>query len=196
MVYVVGTKAGRPVQQGALFNPNSSASFANQVEGDLLLYNISMLAPAEPITGGGIVGTFRIYPLSAGQTQIAFNQAEMTRAIFEEQNGQRVGVGAEALAFLPVLLELSITGETVEEPSEATATPMPTETPGIISQDVPTEVPTLVNVTAAPRTPSPDEAIAVPDTRDDSLLLYVGIAISIMGGIGLFIVFVIMRRKR
>lgn len=193
MIYIVGTKAGSPVQQGSLFNPNSSVSFYNRIEGGLLFYSISMLAPAEPVTGDGIAGTIRIYPLQAGQTQLTFNQAEMSHALFEMRDGQRVGVGAESLAFTAVLLELSITGETVEEPSEATATPLPTETPGIATQDFPTEVPTLVNVTAAPRTPEPNEPIAV---SDDSLLLYLAIALVAVGGIGAGIIFWMMRRKK
>jgi hypothetical protein len=154
LLYVVGTVSGQPIQQGPFFDPGSSVVVRNGVQDNLLVYTISLLAPADPASGGGVVGTFRIYPLGPGTTQLLFSRAELDKAIFEERDGQRVGVGAEALPFTPVLLELTISGDPVPPPSEATATPLPTETfvpqPGEVG---PTPEPTLVNVTAAPRPP-------------------------------------------
>jgi cohesin domain-containing protein len=200
MVYVIGTKAGSPVSQGALFDSNASAVIRNEVQGDTLLYTLSMLAPADPVSGSGIVGTLRIYPLAPGQTQLTFSRGELDKAIFEDRDGQRVGVGSEQLPFTPVLLDLTITGGKVEPPSEATATPPPTETlPPQPTVEVPTEIPTLVNVTAAPRTPEPLATLEAPTASTDSrssLPLILAIAVMLVGGTGTIVAFVLMRRRK
>jgi hypothetical protein len=200
MIYIFGTKAGSPITQGSLFNPGASTVIRNAVENDTVLYTLSMLAPADPVSGGGIVGTLRIYPLAPGATQLTFSRGELSKAIFEIQNGQRVGVGSEQLTFTPVLLDLTISGAKVEPPSEATATPPPTETPvPQAAENFPTEIPTLVNATAAPRTP---EALATQPIPVDnpgsgsSSVLIIAIIAMVVGALGTAAAVIIARRRR
>jgi hypothetical protein len=200
MIYVMGTKSGSPITQGILFNPGASAVIRNEVKEGLVFYTLSMLTPAEPINGSGVIGTLRIYPLAPGQTQLTFSRGELSKAIFEVRDGQRVGVGSEELAFTPVLLDLIISGQAVEPPSEATATPLPTETPIAAAAGIfPTEEPTLVNVTAAPRTPEILATLEVPtaDTGSrSSLPLILAIVVMLIGGIGTVITLMLIRRRK
>lgn len=199
MIYVMGTRSGSPVSQGALFDPASSAVIRNEVQDGLVFYTTSLLAPAEPVNGSGVIGTLRIYPLAPGQTQLIFSRGQLSKAIFEVRDGQRVGVGSEALPFTPVLLDLSISGQAVEPPSEATATPLPTDTPIPAADIFPTQEPTLVNVTATPRTPEPLATLEVPTASIDfrsQLPLILAIIVMMIGAVGTVVTFVLIRRRK
>lgn len=199
MIYVMGTRSGSPVSQGALFDPASSAVIRNEVQDGLVFYTTSMLAPAKPVNGSGVIGTLRIYPLAPGQTQLIFSRGQLSKAIFEVRDGQRVGVGSEALPFTPVLLDLSVSGQAVEPPSEATATPLPTDTPIPAADIFPTQEPTLVNMTAAPRTPEPLVTLEVPTASNDSrsqLPLILAIIVMMIGAVGTVITFVLIQRRK
>jgi hypothetical protein len=200
MIYVTGTKSGSPVVQGTFFNPDASAVIRNEVQESLVFYTLSMLAPAEPINGSGIIGTLRIFPLAPGQTQLTFSRGELSKAIFDVRDGQRVGVGSEELAFTPVLLDLIISGQAVEPPSEASATPLPTDTPIPAAAGIfPTEEPTLVNVTAARRTSETIATLEVPTVSTESrspLPLILAITVMLIGGIGTVITLTRIRRRK
>jgi hypothetical protein len=200
MIYVMRTRSGSPVSQGALFDPASSAVIRNEVQDGLVFYTTSMLAPAQPVNGSGVIGTLRIYPLAPGQTQLIFSRGQLSKAIFEIRDGQRIGIGSEVLPFTPVLLDLSISGQAVKPPSEATATPLPTDTPIPAAADIfPTEEPTLVNLTAAPRTPEPLITVEVPTASNDSrsqLPLILAIIVMMIGAVGTVVTLVLMRRRK
>jgi hypothetical protein len=76
-LYVIGTKSGMPVRPGSMFAPETSVVVFNLVEQQRVRYTISEVAPAKPVTGSGVIGTFRVYPLSAGTTTLTFRQAEL-----------------------------------------------------------------------------------------------------------------------
>jgi hypothetical protein len=197
LLYVVGTKAGSPIQQGALFTPGLSVVMRNFVESDTLIYTISQLAPADPISGGGVVGTFRIYPLAPGMTQVLFSRVEVTHITFVETDQGRVGTDPQPIPFTPVLLELNITGSPVPAPSEATATPTPSPTPvPVIPEGVATEEPTLVNVTTAPRTPEPPATLVVPAESSSSSSLAIAVLITTAAGVGLVVILIVYWRSR
>lgn len=201
LLYVMGTKAGSPVQQGDLFSAESSIVARNLVQGSELIYTLSMLAPADPASGSGIVGTFQIVPLAAGTTQIRFTRAELTTLTFTGEGENRVGSDPRPVEFQAALVEVTITGETVEPPSEATATPTVTETPiqGVAQQPGSTPIPTLENITLAPTTlttavvQTPLVTIEPPEIEDDSgdsdstltialiALVIVGLILVVMG---------------
>ncbi len=160
MIYVLGTEAGSPVQLGSFFTPGASIEIRNLIQNDLLLYTASQLAPADLLRGSGVLGTFRIYPLAPGNTTITFRQVELFTATFTGEGEERMGTGSSPVPFTSIMLELTITGDPVEPPSEATATPEPTATPDNFSAAVvPTREPTLENVT---RAPGLDNATATP----------------------------------
>jgi hypothetical protein len=107
-----------------------------------------------------VPGTFQIIR-SRGTTTITFRQAELLTATFTGEGEERIGTGSSPVPFTPTLLELTISGDPVEPPSEATATPEPTATPDTFSAAVvPTGEPTLANVT---RAPGSDRATTTPD---------------------------------
>lgn len=200
LVYVMGTKSGSPVSPGTLFDPGSSQPLKDEVLPNAMVhYLVSMFAPANPVSGSGIIGTFRIYPLAPGKTELTIPYADLEKAIFEDQNGQRVGVGSQRLTNLTVAkLELTITGDKVAPPSEATATPLPTETPmPAPTNEQSTVEPTLVNVTLAPRTPTPATVEPPPaETGSTSPLLIVAIVVMVIGGVGTVVVVISGLRRR
>jgi hypothetical protein len=198
LLYVIGTRAGSPVQSGDFFLPAESLFIArNLVREPQINYTISLLAPANPVSGSGVIGTFRIYPIAPGMTQLRFTSADLTMLVFSGEGEQRTGTDPFDVPFTPVLLDLTITGEPVEPPSEATATPLPTETatsafnPGDQAR---TQEPTLVNVTAAPLV-----TVAVPDagqTSASSAPLLLAIAAVVIGAVGLLVLLLVSRRRR
>ena len=186
-VYIEGTQAGRPVRQGAFLAPiEQSAIIRNAITTDHLVYTASLLNPANPLTGTGVLGTFRIYPLQSGVTQLTFSRAQLTTLTFTEQNGQRIPGEPQTVAFTPILLELQIEGSPVSIPDEATATPLPTltsapvDTTGI--QVAASETP-LINITRAPGSSSQTtdaNQTAAPDLRP--VLMGFGLLLIVVSG--------------
>jgi hypothetical protein len=123
LVYVVGTTQGKPVRDGDLFDRESSIVVRNEVSDERILYTLSMLAPAAPVRGSGVVGSFRIYPLAPGTTRIAVGQVALHRAIFKEENGRRVGAGAEPVPVTSVPIELTLTGRPFAPPGDTQTPP-------------------------------------------------------------------------
>lgn len=203
MLYILGTASGQPVTPTDIFSAGSF-TLDNRVNADRVLFMASRVAPDEPFSGSGAFGTFQIFPLQAGTTQIAFRTAQMTKVNFVEQDGRRIGESTEELPFTPVLLELTITGNAVTPPPEFTATPTasPTIDPTLfVGEGTAPVEPTLVNVTAAPRpgaTPTPLALLETPDTPAESSgvpLLAIAAGIIIVSVLGLLAV-LIQRRKR
>jgi hypothetical protein len=118
LVYIVGTTAGQPVRQGELFDRETSIVVRNEVSEHRIVYTLSMLAPATPVRGSGVVGSFRIYPLAPGTTRIAVGQVALHRAIFKEENGRRVGAGAEPVPITSVPIVLTFTGRPFAPPDD------------------------------------------------------------------------------
>lgn len=193
-LYVIGTRSGSPISQGNFIGDAPTLIVRNGVEDDLVRYTISRLGSAvEPVSGTGAIGTFRIYPLAPGTTQITFANAQLS-AITGEQDGERT---TGAIDFTPILLELNITGDPVPPPPEITATPNPTPT-SIIEAVESTAEPTesdIVNVTRAPTEVPTDVEVASGDSGSSSLL-FVAIGFVIVGIIGLVVLFLIWRRNQ
>lgn len=200
-VYILGTQAGSPVTSGAFWGVENTGVLLNGVLGGTLTFAQSMFNPAEPLSGSGLLGSFRIVPLTAGAAELRFgNGTSLTRAIFDTSSGQRVATGSEPIPFTPVLLQLTVTGETVQPPSEATATPTPSPSPtpdeGTAQVAAPTEEATLINITRAPATPEtiievPPQAVSV----QDNTVLLIALAAVVIGVVGLGVVFLLYRRR-
>jgi hypothetical protein len=108
VLYILGTRSGSPIRQGDLFAPpEATVVVRNSVQADRMVYTISMLAPAAPARGSGVVGTFRIYPLTSGTTQLTFSQADLTALTFTGEGAERTGSNPQPVAFTPVLLEVT-----------------------------------------------------------------------------------------
>lgn len=199
LLYVIGTKAGSPVKLGTLFAASSSVVVRNTVQRGQIVFTSSLLAPANPASGSGAIGTFRVYPLTSGTTRLSFTKAELTRVTFTGEGDNRVGGNPQAIPFSPVYLDLTISGNPVEPPIEATATPAPTSTPETrVGQNLPTAEPTLVNLAAAP-TPLSETPVATTTqvaSSPDSTVLLIAIALMIIGAIGLIALLVFWRRRR
>jgi hypothetical protein len=194
LVYVVGTVSGSPVSQGPLFGSGDTAIIRNAIENrGEIVYTISRVGQVESVSGSGVLGTFRIYPLQAGETQLIFNHARLT-AVDVSGNDDELTVVPRTLEFTAALLDISITGDTVQPPPEATATPAPTEVASAGGQGdsgPPPQGPGgLTNVTAAPPGSGQGAAgtgIPLP------ILIIAGIAV--LAGIGGVVLFVLWRRK-
>ncbi len=192
-IYIAGTKAGRPIQLGSFVTPpDLTAVIRNSITNKRLVYTVSLLNPADPMVGSGTLGTLRIYPLQAGDTQMTFSQAQLTTLTFTDQDGQRRPGAPQIVPFTPILLELHIQGETVAAPDESTATPLPT--PTLEVQQPLTIVSTatpLVNVTRAPAVAADNPPVStVPDQRP--VMIGIGLALVVVSG-GLL--FVLVRRR-
>jgi hypothetical protein len=196
LLYIIGTQSGSPIRQGDLFTPlESTVVVRNSVQEDKLVYTISMLSPAAPARGSGVIGAFRVYPLASGTTQLVFSQAELTTVTFTGEGAERSGGNPQPVAFTPVLLDLTISGETVQPPSEATATPEPTATVAQGGNVPPTQEATLVNVTAAPESLATLALPAEAPAPGPSTGLLLAIAAVVIGAIGLLVLFLVSRRR-
>lgn len=203
-LYISGTESGSPVRGGDVWAEGPAVRVFNRVEDDTLRFSASLVNPAEPFDGTGTLGTFVIYPLSAGTVQLAFPRAEMRAVQFEDTDEGRLPVGPpQVIEFAPVLLELTITGDTVEPPPEATATPTPTATATEIeltSAPTATLEPTRVNITRAPATTTV-EATAEPSAEQPeaadtaSPLIPILIAVMVVSVVGLAVLLVLSRRR-
>jgi hypothetical protein len=206
MLYIIGTASGQPVTAGDIFGAGS-LTLDNRVLEDTVFYTASRVAPQDPFSGSGVLGNFQIFPLKAGTTQLSFRTAQMTKVNFVEQNGRRVGESTTSLPFTPVLLELTIMGDSVTPPPEFTATPTasPTLDPALLPAESTAAVePTLVNVTAAPRpilTPTATpltllETPAAPNAAGSvPLIMLVAVGIIGLAVVGLGILAWLRRKK-
>jgi hypothetical protein len=194
LVYIVGTDSGTPVHLGDFLTGGLSIqNSVNEREG-YLLYTPSQLAPADPVSGNGVLGTFLIFPLQAGEVTLSFVDADMSSIVFTtNEQGVRTVQESVPIPFAVTQLTLTITGDMVTPPPEATATPTPSVTP-FVAQDPDdptfTPEPTLVVVTDAPPTAAP-----VADEASTPTLLYVAVGFVLFALVGLGILFVVMRRR-
>lgn len=196
-LYIIGTASGSPVQPGPLLTGETIIP-RNRTNADVVQYTVSLLNPAPPINGTGVVGTFQVYPLRAGETQLTFRRASLTRVSFEGTGESRTPGEPQALEFTPVLLQLRVEGESVPIPAEQTATPPPTATPipddtgAVVESTIPVQA-TLENVTRAPAAPATDAGA----TSASNPLLIGAIIVLVITGTGLLVLLVIyMRRYR
>lgn len=205
LLYVVGTDAGSPVQGGEVWASGRSTTVFNSVDEGEIRFSASFVNPADPFSGTGTLGTLTVYPLSAGEVSLQFAAVEMRSAQFEDTDAGRERVGPlQPITAQPVLLNLTLQGETVEPPEEATATPQPTATPRlvVVQPTAPGDAgPTLENITRVPDTPTPPLTEDVLDQTETTVtvplspLVLVGGALLVIAVIGLLIVFVVSRRR-
>jgi hypothetical protein len=194
LVYIVGTESGAPVQLGGFLTGGLSIQNSiNEREG-YLLYTPSQLAPADPVSGNGVIGTFLIFPLQAGELTLSFTDADMSSIVFTTNElGYRTVQESPSIPFAVTQLTLTITGDMVTPPPEVTATPTPTVTPFVEQDpDAPpfTPEPTLVVVTDAP----PNAESATDETASTPILLYMAVGFVIFALAGLVALFVVGRR--
>jgi hypothetical protein len=196
MLYIVGTESGSPVELGNFLSDGGLVIQNNVNENNgTLRYTPSRLAPADPVSGNGVIGTFVIFPLQSGQATLSFTDADMSRVIFTtNEQGFRTVQESVSIPFAVTQLDFTITGEMVTPPPEATATPTPSPSPVPIQDpDEPTFTPepTLVVVTDAPAN---GDAEAVDDSSTPTLL-YVAVGFVLVALVGLGVMFVVMRRR-
>ena len=198
MLFIIGTDSGSPVELGDFLSDGGLIihNSVNENNGTLR-YTPSRLAPADPVSGNGVIGTFVIFPLQSGQATLSFEDADMSRVIFTtNEQGFRTVQESVSIPFAVTQLNFTITGEMVTPPPEATATPTPSPSPlPIQDPDEPTFTPepTLVVVTDAPANATP-EAV---DTAESSTptLLYVAVGLVLIALVGLGVMLVVMRGR-
>lgn len=180
ILYVMGTVAGQPVSIGSFFSEGPALDPLNVVDSNVITYAVSQLAPADVLSGSGVLGTFRVYPIAPGTTTLSFRRANIRTITFSGEGDEREASDPEPVPFTPVLLELNVTGDPVPPPVEATPTPAPTSTPVGPAEavaELPTQLPTLENVTGIPATEEGETAAeaADDDSRDTPVLAVAGI---------------------
>lgn len=203
LIYVVGTVSGSPITPGDFFAGEPTLVIRNGVNSGRIVFTHSLLAPANPKSGSGVVATFQIYPLSAGTTQLRFRAADLTKVNFTvDANGDRDVQDTEGLEILPALVELTISGDTVPIPDEATPTPVPTSTPSAIGRgSEATEEPTLRNIVLSTPSPAPLPTL-IPELPDhiDNTAIVLPILIIVAGilviGLVVVVILFISRRSR
>jgi hypothetical protein len=201
-LFIFGTSSGSPMNQGELFPFDQSIEVFDLVQGASLRYLVSRIAPAEPINEDGLVASFRIYPLQAGTVDISFADAELNRVVFTtDAQGQRIPSAPETIRPAVTVLTLNISGDTVEAPSEATATPTITPSPDAPNRGGTLQVDATLEVVAIP-TVSPTETMenspseASPTESSNQGIFILAIVLVIGAGIGLIALFVFWRRGR
>lgn len=201
-VYIIGTQSGQPLTLTGIFTGGSNTVVRNSAQEGRLAYTISMLAPADPVSSSsGILGSFTVYPLSAGDTTLTFAVVEAIRVNFSGEGESRQSDSQLMLPVAPQNLTLSITGDTVEIPPEPTATPQPTATTEAlnisgVAQNEPTVQATFVQsliLTATP--PTLIEELPMPAEGLSSVMVLAAVLIgaAVVGLVGLF---AFSRRRR
>lgn len=195
MIYVMGTRSGSPLETGAWIDPQQSLVVNNRAGDGLIEYTVSRLAPAENVSGSGEIARFWIYPLRAGQTTLSFNRGELIAVVFMDTANGRIVNEQIIVPFTPQLLSLTISGDTVAIPVEATATPQASVTPlfdesvAITNEPIDFTIePTLVNVTAVP----PEISSQTVETQPP--LIAIAITLIVIGGGGLLVLWFGSRR--
>jgi hypothetical protein len=199
-LYIVGTKSGSPVKQGSLLE-GSSVTIRNNANTNTgqLIYTPSRLAPGDPMTGSGVLGTFQVVPLQAGETVLSFEDAQLSRVIFTTDDaGNRT---LQESVFIPLSvtqLTFSITGDPATPPPEETATPTPTATIFTESENLPTNTPepTLRVVEDVTRTPESVVPSDSPAATGVAPLLIIAVALIVIALVGLSVLFMHARRKK
>jgi hypothetical protein len=189
LLYVIGTKSGSPIHNGDLFGLETSVVVQNVVRETQVSFVVSKVGETPPANGTGVIGTFQIYPLAPGKTQLTFSKAQLVGLTSYDPNASNVK--PVEIQTTTILLDLTITGSPVPPPDEATATPRPTDTPtpaSAIGVQITAE-PTQVNVTRAPVTP-----VASGETGS-SLPLVLAVAVTALSGLGL-VALLVWRRRR
>jgi len=187
MIYVFGTKSGSPVADGEIFGGVSSIVVQNKVEGGQLRYMVSKVGETVPAEGSGVIGTLRIYPLMAGATRLQFPRLQAVALSSYDSNA--TDVTTSEITVVPARLDLTIAGDPAEPPSEATATPLPTETPtegpALPTLAQPSEQPTLENIVFSTATPAPLTAQDAPDASSNSSIVVIAAILIVVGIVGL-----------
>lgn len=199
-LYIVGTASGSPVDLAEDLGDLQIGLF-NRVDdvAGTLDYGVSLINPADPLAGDFTLGRFQVVPLMSGTVELVFSSANVSSLNFEvDENGQRTATDVIPQAFSPALLSLTITGDPATPPPEATATPLPTNTPEQVNRTAEptiTPEPTLVNITLAPEadvtaTPAPTVVTDEPSGGGLSPLLIGAILAVLIGAGGLVGLFV------
>ena len=133
------------------------------------------------------MATYQIYPLSAGTTQIRFSEVNLTRANFvQNADGSRDVEGTEDLPVVPAMIELTITGETVPPPEEATPTPEPTEAVNLPGSGANVTAEATLEIVILQPTLIPE--LEVDEPSNMPLILAVGmLVVGVVGLLGLFV---------
>jgi len=198
-LYVIGTRSGSPVQVGDFLANNNIVIF-NSVDAETgrITFTPSLIAPEIPVGGSGLLGTFQVVPLLAGETQLSFTSAQLsTITLGTDDAGNRVVTDTQFLSFLPVRLDLTISGDPATPPPEATATPTTTTTidPFLVrGEETEAAEATLVNVTAAPASPTP-VSLPVEQSSQTNPLLLLGISLIVFATAGLVVLYIIARSR-
>lgn len=194
LLYVMGTASGSPIQPGEMLAGQSITVIRNTVRPTLIDYGMSLLPPSEPVTGTGTLLVFRIYPIAPGTTEIRFNRGQLVSLEFGD-SGSAGDFDTVEVPFTAVLLQLTITGDAVPVPSEATATPTLTPTRSTINRGgEETAEPTLLNVTAVPQSATTPAATDSPEADNTSILL-IAVVLVVVGAVGLIALVVYARRR-
>ncbi len=200
LLYIIGTCSGSPVQPGPLLSDRQTLVPRNRAQEGVMSYTVSLLAPAEPVSGTGVLAAFRIVPLAPGSAQLQFRQANLTAIAFQQNGTERTAGEPQTLPFTPVLLELTLQGAVVTPPPEVTATPPPTSTPilevtgeaGEITVEV---AATLVNITrAAPALDTTPQPSAQGDSAPGGLGMAM-LALLAISGLGMVILLIVYLRR-
>jgi hypothetical protein len=198
-LYIVGTQSGQPFTQTSLFDLGGSVVIRNEARDNFMRYTLSMIAPAPSTSGSDNVVTFRVYPLKSGETTLEFIVVEAVRIFVEGEGETRNVTGQTYLPVAPENITFTVSGDTVEIPPEATATPLPTPTdlPLVAGgqNNEPTARPTFV--TELQVTPDAPQLIDVPaegGTSNTPILL--GIVLVAFAGIGLGLLLFLNRRGK
>lgn len=202
-LFIVGTNAGSPIDLGSFLN-DGGLVVQNRVDENenFIRFTPSRVAPADPVSGNGVVGEFLIFPLQSGTTTLSFLDGQLSRVIYAtDENGERTVGESQEIPFAVTQLTLNVTGDRVTPPPEATATPTPTASlTRIPGTEIPTQTPspTLAVVEDVTVTPTPAAVVSedVDTSSNTSMLLTVAIAVAVIAALVLIGMFFVLRTRR
>jgi hypothetical protein len=198
-IYIVGTQAGSPFQNIGALSEAEGAILINRVASDRVQFVYSRLAPANSANYAQDIIKLRLYPISPGPTTLKLSNAEASRVVFQGAGEQRTVTQVIPLKVAANELLLTISGEAVEPPLEATATPAPTVD---VAPSTPPAVPLnrgtgggVALLDAATPTPSLGLLTELPPVEGNLSLLLLALLVIGIGAAGLIGLFVWQRKR-
>jgi Cohesin domain len=154
----------KAVVPGAFFNASSNFTLANTANGGIVEYAMTLTQPAEPVSGGGVLGTVTFRALSNAPVDITPIEARLLSPEFSEVDGRKV---AQKINEVTTLVEgMTINAGTTQIIVEE---PKPELRPLTVEEMTPSTLP----ITTPPSIPAP----RLVDRR----VLVIGSALFILG---------------
>jgi len=106
----------QPVTPGDFFAAGPSLPMKNTVDAasGTINYALTLRQPAEPVTGGGVLGTIQFEALADGAAQVELAEALLLSPVFQDVNGRKIASRVDELPVQTQSVMLTVGGAAAE----------------------------------------------------------------------------------